>query len=99
MLSSGDIYALLYWIESDDEGETENLMNDSGTEFVAEDETVSQSITVWMRWTLTEAALFKFQKHHFPFYLWKANSMIVNLWKMVLDHPFWESWSCFRYWK
>ena len=38
-LSSGDIFALLDSIESDDEGNTEH-MNDSDTEFVAEDESV-----------------------------------------------------------
>ena len=39
-LSSGDIFALLNSIESDDEGDIENIMNDSDTEFVAEDESV-----------------------------------------------------------
>ena len=39
-LSSGDIFALLDSIESDDEGDIENIMNDSDTEFVAEDESV-----------------------------------------------------------
>ena len=39
-LSSGDIFALLDSIESDDEGDIENIMNDSETEFVAEDESV-----------------------------------------------------------
>ena len=39
-LSSGDIFALLYSIESADEGDTENIKNDSDTEFVAEDESV-----------------------------------------------------------
>ena len=39
-LSSGDIFALLDSIESDDEGEIENIMYDSDTEFVAEDESV-----------------------------------------------------------
>lgn len=36
----GDIYAPLDSIESDDEGKIENVMNDSDSEFVAEDETV-----------------------------------------------------------
>ena len=40
MLSSGDIFALLDSIESDDEGDVENIMNDSDTEFLAEDESV-----------------------------------------------------------
>ena len=40
MLSSGDISALLDSIESNDEGDIENIMNDSDTEFVAEDESV-----------------------------------------------------------
>ena len=39
-LSSGDIFALLDSIESDDEGDIENIMNDSHTKFVAEDESV-----------------------------------------------------------
>ena len=39
-LSSGDIFVLLDSIESDDEGDIENIMNDSDTEFVAEDESV-----------------------------------------------------------
>ena len=38
-LSSGEIYALLDGIESDEEDDIENLMNDSDTEFVAADET------------------------------------------------------------
>ena len=39
-LSSGDIFALLDSIESDDEGDIENIINDSDTEFVPEDESV-----------------------------------------------------------
>ena len=39
-LSSGDIFSLLDSIESDDEGDIENIMNDSDTEFVVEDESV-----------------------------------------------------------
>ena len=39
-LSSGDIFALLGSIKSDGEGGVENIMNDSDTEFVAEDESV-----------------------------------------------------------
>ena len=39
-LSSGDIFVLLYSIESDDEGDIENIMNNSDTEFVAGDEWV-----------------------------------------------------------
>ena len=39
-LSSGDTFALLDSIESDDERDIENIMNDSDTEFVAEDESV-----------------------------------------------------------
>ena len=37
-LSIGEIFALLDSIESDDENDIENIMNDSDTEFVAEDE-------------------------------------------------------------
>ena len=37
-LSSGDIFALLDSTESDDEGDIENIMNDSDAEFVAKDE-------------------------------------------------------------
>ena len=39
-LSSGDIFALLDSIESNNEGDTENILNNSDTEFVAEDESV-----------------------------------------------------------
>ena len=39
-LFSGDIIALLDSIESDDEGDIENIMNHSDTEFVDEDESV-----------------------------------------------------------
>ena len=39
-LSSGDIFALLGSIETDDEGDTGNKMNDFDAEFVAEDESV-----------------------------------------------------------
>ena len=45
-LSSGDIFALLDSIESDDEGDIGNKMNDSDAEFVAEDESIiSTNIT------------------------------------------------------
>ena len=39
-LSSGGIFALLDSIESNDEGDIENIINDSDTEFVPEDESV-----------------------------------------------------------
>ena len=39
-LSRGDIFALLDAVEGYDEGDIENKMNDSDTEFVAEDESV-----------------------------------------------------------
>ena len=39
-LSSGDFFALLDSNESDDEGDIENIMNDSDAEFAAEDESV-----------------------------------------------------------
>ena len=39
-LSSGDVLALLYSNESDDEGDIENIMNDSDRKFRAEDESV-----------------------------------------------------------
>ena len=39
-LSSGDIFPLLDSIESDGEGDTESIMNNSDTEFVAESESV-----------------------------------------------------------
>ena len=39
-LSSGDIFALLDSIESSDEGHIENIMNNSDTEFAAEDESL-----------------------------------------------------------
>ena len=39
-LSSGDIFALLDSNESDEEGDIENIMNNSDAEFAAEDESV-----------------------------------------------------------
>ena len=39
-LSSADIFALLDSNESDDEGDIENIMNNSDAEFAAEDESV-----------------------------------------------------------
>ena len=39
-LSNGVIFALLDSMESNNEGDSENIMNDSDTEFVAEDESV-----------------------------------------------------------
>ena len=39
-LSSRDIFALLDSTEGDDQGDIENIMNDSDTEFVAEDESI-----------------------------------------------------------
>ena len=39
-LSSGDIFALLDSTESDDEGDIENIMNDSDAEIVDEDKSV-----------------------------------------------------------
>ena len=39
-LSSGDIFASLDAVEGYDEGDIEKIMNDSDTEFVAEDESV-----------------------------------------------------------
>ena len=39
-LSIGDIFALIDSIKSDDEGDIENTMNDSDTDFVAEDDSV-----------------------------------------------------------
>ena len=45
-ISSGDIFALLDSTESDDEGDIENIMNDSDTESVAEDESVIFTIII-----------------------------------------------------
>ena len=45
-LSSGDIFALLDSTEGDDEGDIENIMNDSDTKFVTEDESVTSSNTI-----------------------------------------------------
>ena len=45
-LSNGDIFALLDSTESDDEGDIENIMNESDTEFVGEYESgISTNIT------------------------------------------------------
>ena len=54
-LSSGDIFALLDSIESDDEGDIENIMNDSDTEFVAEDE-----ISLEKKKSVTKVAPYQF---------------------------------------
>ena len=42
-LSIGDIFALLDLFESDDEGDIDNIMNNSNTEFVAESESVTST--------------------------------------------------------
>ena len=39
-LSSGNIFALFHSIESNHEGDIENIMNDSDTKFLAEDKSV-----------------------------------------------------------
>ena len=42
-MSSDDIYALLDSVESDDEIEIDNLMNDSDTEFIAENNLIEEA--------------------------------------------------------
>ena len=44
-LSSGDAFALLDSVESDDEVDIENIINDSDTEFVAEGESANIRIS------------------------------------------------------
>ena len=46
-LSSGNIFALFRSIESNHEGDIENIMNNSDTEFVAEDESVISTNIIW----------------------------------------------------
>ena len=46
-LSSRDIFALLDSIEGDDQGDIENIMNDSDTEFVAKDESIISTNIIW----------------------------------------------------
>ena len=45
-LSSGEIFALLDSIDRDDEEDIEDIMNDSYTEFVAEDKSVISTIII-----------------------------------------------------
>ena len=62
-LSSGDVFALLDSIQSGDEGDIENIMNDFDTEFVAEDE--SLLILLEKKRSVTKVAQYHFQKHQF----------------------------------
>ena len=45
-LSNGDIFALFDSIESNDDGDIENILNNSDTEFVVEDESVISTNTI-----------------------------------------------------
>ena len=72
-LSSGDIFALLDSIESDAERDVENIMNDSDTELVAEDELViSTNIIRKKKRSVTKVAWCQFQKHQSKFCLPKT---------------------------
>ena len=69
-LSSGDIFAFLDSVESDDEGDIENIINGSDTEFVAEDDSVlyyNQKKSAKKR-SMTKLAPCQFQKHQFTFF-------------------------------
>ena len=66
-LYSGDISALLGSVESNDEGDIENIMNDSDTEFVAEDESVISINIIRKEEMVTKVAPYQFQKHQSNF--------------------------------
>ena len=65
-LSSGDIFALLDLIESDDDRDIENIMIDSDTEFAAEDESVISTNII------RKEAPYQFKKHQSTFCLPKT---------------------------
>ena len=66
-LYSGDISALLGSVESNDEGDIENIMSDSDTEFVAEDESVISINIIRKEEMATKVAPYQFQKHQSNF--------------------------------
>ena len=55
--SSGEIYALLDDVESADEDDKDNLMNDPDTEFIGEEEITQESCTQETSLTTPEANL------------------------------------------
>ena len=71
-LSSGDIFALLDSTKSDNEGDIENIMNDSDTEFVAEDELVTLLIWLEKKRSVARVAPYHFQKCQSTFSLPKT---------------------------
>ena len=70
--SSRDIFSFLDSIESDDMGDIENIINDSDTEFVAEDESVISSNIIKNKRSVTKLATYQFQKHQSTFCLSKT---------------------------
>ena len=55
--SSEQICALLDDVEDDDKNDTDNLMNDSDTEFIVEEEPTQAATTQDASWTTPEANL------------------------------------------
>ena len=70
-VSIGDIFGLLDSIENDDEVDTGNIMNDSDTEFVAEDKSISLLVSLEKKRLVTKVAPYQFQKHQSTFCLTK----------------------------
>ena len=66
-LSSRDIFALIDSSESDDEGNIENIMNDSDKEFVAEDESVISTNIIRKEEIGDQCTSYQFQKHQSTF--------------------------------
>ena len=62
-VSIGDIFGLLDSIENDDEEDTGNILNDSDTEFVAEDKSISLLVSLEKKRLVTKVAPYQFQKH------------------------------------
>ena len=71
-LFSGDIFGMLDSIESGGEGDIEDVMNDSDTEFVAEDELIISIILLVKKRSVTKLAPYQFQKHQSTFFLPKT---------------------------
>ena len=64
--------------ELDDKGDTENKMNDSDTEFLAEDESVFSINIIKKKTLVTKVAPYQFLKHQFTFCLpkWKMKAIL-----------------------
>ena len=81
-LFNGDIYALLDSTESDDQGDIENIMNDSGTEFKAEDESTISNNIIGKKSLVTKVVLYQFQKNQSTFCLSKTRMEPIRQVKM-----------------